>query len=68
MAKTKWRTVSCADDGLKSHTSQPAAYRWIAKQEQGARFRVQVNDSLHDGWQDYATVVSRGDDTTTDEE
>lgn len=67
MARTKWRTVSCFDDGLRSHTSQPAAYTWISARPAGDRFRVQVDDSLHYGWQDYAIVVSRGDGTTDEE-
>lgn len=67
MPRTKWRTVSCADDGLRSHSSQQAAYRWISDRPAGERFRVQVDNSLHYGWQDYATVVSNGDGTTDEE-
>lgn len=65
MARTKWRTVSCTDDGLRSHGSQPAAYTWIAGQDQGAQFRVQINEGRD--WQPYATVSSRGDGTTDEE-
>lgn len=61
MPRTKWRTVSCTDDGLRSHASQPAAYRWIAEQPAGARFRVQVNDDRCFDWQPYATATSCGD-------
>jgi hypothetical protein len=67
MAHSKWRTVSCTDDSVRSHTSQPAAYRWIAGQPAGARFQVQVNDSGCFDWQPYATVVSGGDGTTNEE-
>ncbi len=65
MARPKWRTVSCADDSLRFHGSQPAAYRWVASQGQGTRFRVQVDEGRD--WQPYATVVSRGDGTTDEE-
>jgi hypothetical protein len=65
--KARWRTVSCVDDGLRSHPSQSKAYAWIAGQPSGSRFRVQVNDSRDYTWQNYATVVSRGDGTTNEE-
>lgn len=65
MPRKKWRTVSCTDDSLRSHTSQPAAYRWISEQGDGARFRVQVDEGY--GWENYATVVSRGDGTTDED-
>jgi hypothetical protein len=67
MPKTKWRTVSCADDGFRSHASQPAAYRWIADQPAGDRFRVQIKDNKGFDWRPYATVVSVGDGTTDEE-
>lgn len=60
----KWRTVSSATGAQKSHRSQPAAYAWIAARPEGDRFRVQVLESEHIGWQLYAAVVSRGDGTT----
>ena len=56
MPRTKWRTVSCADDSLRSHASQPAAYDWIAGWELGARFRVQYDEQLGGGWRPYASV------------
>lgn len=65
MARSRWRTVSCSDDGLRSHPSQPRAYAWVAGQPAGARFRVQVNEGY--SWQPYATVVSVGDGTTDEE-
>jgi hypothetical protein len=64
MPRTKWRTVSCADDGLRSHSSQPAAYTWVAKQPAGDRFRVQYDELLGGGWLSYSTVRSNGDGTT----
>lgn len=65
MPRKRWRTVSCADDSLRSHSSQPAAYTWIAGRPAGDRFRVQVNEGYD--WENYATVVSRGDGTTDEE-
>jgi hypothetical protein len=65
MARTKWRTVSCADDSLRSHRSQHAAYDWIADQPAGARFRVQIDEGRD--WMPYATVASNGDGTTDEE-
>lgn len=54
----KWRTVSCHDDSLRSHTSQPKAYEFVSGQPPGRRFRVQVDERLGAGWVNYATVVS----------
>ena len=65
MASKKWRTVSCADDSVRSHTSQAKAYAFVAGQESGVRFRVHVQEGH--GWMPYATVVSRGDGTTDEE-
>jgi hypothetical protein len=62
MPRSKWRTVSCTDDSLRSHSSQPAAYRWVAERPAGARFWVQVDEGRD--WQSYATVESCGDGTT----
>jgi hypothetical protein len=60
MPRSKWRTVSCTDDSLRSHTSQPAAYRWVGRQAEGAQFRVMVDNG--DGWEDFAraTVMPGG--------
>jgi hypothetical protein len=60
VARTKWRTVSCQDDGLREHSSQQKAYDWIAGQDPGARYRVQVLESNYRGWGAFATVVSLG--------
>jgi hypothetical protein len=62
MPRKKWRTVSCSNDGLRSHSSQPAAYAWISGQPAGGRFRVQVDEGY--GWENWATVASNGDGTT----
>jgi hypothetical protein len=67
MPKRKWRTVSCVDDGLCSHGSQPAAYRWVADRERGVRYRVQYDDGLGGGWCPYATVAAAGDGTTEED-
>lgn len=61
MARTKWRTVSCSDDSLRSHQSQTAAYTWVAQRMPGARFRVQVDEGY--GWENYSTVTSTGGGT-----
>jgi hypothetical protein len=61
MARKKWRTVSCTDDSLRSHSSQLVAYTWIAGRMPGLRFRVQVDEGY--GWENYATVVSTGGGT-----
>lgn len=61
----KWRTVSCTDDSLRSHTSQAKAYAFVAGQPSGARYRVQVDEGQD--WMPYATVVSCGDGTTEEE-
>jgi hypothetical protein len=66
MPRTKWRTVSCTDDSLRSHSSQPAAYLWVSQRLSGARFRVQVDEGY--GWENYATVVSTGTPGRTEEE
>lgn len=63
MPRTKWRTVSCDDDSLRSHTSQQKAYEWIATLMPKRRFRVQYDEQLGGGWQIYATVVSTGGGT-----
>jgi hypothetical protein len=65
MPRTKWRTVSCLNDSLRSHGSQLGAYGWISGQRAGARFRVQYDKGR--GWQDDAKVVSNGDGTTEEE-
>lgn len=65
MARKRWRTVSCTDDGLRSHSSQTAAYNWISGRPAGDRFRVQVNEGYD--WEPWATVVSNGDGTTDEE-
>lgn len=67
MARTRWRTVSCVDDGLRSHASQQAAYRWIASREPGVRYRVQYDECLGGGWSSYATASAVGDGTTEEE-
>ncbi|MGX6604818.1 hypothetical protein ACWKSP_22220 [Micromonosporaceae bacterium Da 78-11] len=64
MPRTKWRTVSCTDDGLRSHSSQPAAYTWVGKQPVGVRFRVQYDEQQGGGWRSYSTVWSAGDGMT----
>jgi hypothetical protein len=64
MAKTLWRTVSCADDKIRKHPSQEKAYTWVADQEQGVRFRVQYDEQLGAGWRLYATVSALGDGRT----
>lgn len=61
MASRKWRTVSCTDDGLRSHGSAGKAYDWIASRPAGERFRVQYDEQLGDGWRLYATVMSTAD-------
>lgn len=63
MPRSKWRTVSCEDDSLHSHTSQQSAYRWVSGRMPGLRFRVQYDEQLGGGWQDYAKVVSTGGGT-----
>jgi hypothetical protein len=65
MPRKKWRSVSCTDDGLRSHSSQSAAYAWVGEQPAGERFRVQVDEGH--GWESYSTVASRGDGTTDEE-
>lgn len=67
MPRTKWRTVSCTDDSLRSHTSQQSAYAWIAGREQGAWFRVQYDERLGGGWRAYATVTAAGDGKTEEQ-
>lgn len=64
MPRIKWRTVSCTDDSLRSHSSQQAAYEWVADREPGARFRVQFDERLGGGWRPYAVVSAAGDGTT----
>lgn len=63
MARTKWRTVSCVDDSLRSHSSQQAAYRWVSGRRVSG-FRVQYDECLGGGWRAYATVSAVGDGTT----
>lgn len=65
MAKRKWRTVSCLDDGIRNYGSEKAAYAWIADQPKGSRFRVQLDEGYD--WEHYITVVSNGDGTTDEE-
>ena len=65
MARTRWRTVSCADDSIKAHGGKAGAYRWVADQPAGSRFRVRLDEGY--GWETYATVRSNGDGTTDEE-
>jgi hypothetical protein len=65
MARTRWRTVSCADDSRRTYTSEEKAYAFVAAQPAGDRFRVQVDEGRD--WQPHKTVVSRGDGTTDEE-
>jgi hypothetical protein len=58
MPKTKWRTVSCTDDSLRSHSSQQAACDWISGREPGAQFRVQFDEGRGGGWQEAARVTA----------
>lgn len=67
MKRTKWRTVSCTDDGITTHRSQPAAYDRVASWNPGERFRVQYDEGLGAGWMPYTTVISNGDGTTDEE-
>lgn len=60
MARQKWRTVSCADDSLRSHSSETAAYVWVGNRLPGLRFRVQYDKQLGGGWQDRCMVQSIG--------
>jgi hypothetical protein len=65
MARKKWRTVSCADDGLRSHPSQQKAYAWISERPAGERFRVQIDEGYD--WENWAVVTSVGNGTTSEE-
>ena len=58
MARTKWRTVSCTNDSIRSHSSREAAYEWASSQGRGARFRVQFDNGRGGGWQEYARVTA----------
>lgn len=43
MPRAKWRTV--ATDHSRTHASQPAAYRWVATQPDGAQYRIEKDDN-----------------------
>lgn len=58
MPRIKWRTVSCADDSLRSHPSKERAYDWVAEQEPGSVFRVQFDKRRAGGWQDAARLTA----------
>ncbi len=60
MPRTKWRTVSCADDSIRSHASETAAYLWVGNRLPGLRFRVQFDRQHGGGWQTECTVESIG--------
>jgi hypothetical protein len=65
MPRPKWRTVSCADDSLRTHNSEQAVYRWVAQQPAGTRYRLQIDEGY--GWQNVVTVVPNGNGTTDEE-
>jgi hypothetical protein len=65
MSRTRWRAVSCVDDSLRAHPSQPKAYAWIAGQDTEVKFRVQYDDGF--GWSAYATVFALGNGGTDEE-
>jgi hypothetical protein len=58
MPRTKWRTVSCADDSLRSHPSKDRAFDWVAEQTPGLVFRVQFDECRGGGWRDVARVTA----------